>query len=346
MSLILNGGVGGTGTTQYAYRDERIVTAIPCTVALWFKNGTSSTAGGTYANWVNKAATLGNYRIGGGGSRAVGPVLTRTIVTRTTSSTASSVGTLASYQVAVTAITSGAQTQVAVDNVGLFAAGEYVRLAGTFDGLTGITSGRDWRISSIAGNTLALEIASSGTWNEGQAATVKWSAWQPEKWNLAVLSFGLTSATNSRKVKGGFFGNTAVTIDSEYQGVTGQRPEDIFGVLDRFCIGAYAQSGSATDYFRGEIAHAAVWEYLPNASEAAELLTVAPHLVGWGAPLAYWPLVSDETDAIGQNDLQLVGSPDITSDGPSITLDPGGGGGSAFIPSAMRARILNAFGVR
>jgi len=341
MSLVLNGGVGGNGTTQYAHVGSRIVSALPATVSFWFRTGVNTTSGGRAAEWVQSDATLGTYRMGAGAAQSSGPNLARTTTCRTTTSTAYSSYTAAT--VGVTSITSGATTQVGVDDASGFSAGEYVRLEGTFTGLTGISSGRDWRIQSIAGNTLTLTLASSGDWAEGQSATVKWSAWQPEKWNLGVATF-TTTAGEFLQHKGGFVGNTSVTINAFHTGVSGQRPADIFSALDRLCLGATFQSGGATNYFRGEFAHVAVWQYAPSAAEASELLTKAPHLVGWGSPLAYAPFLADANDVIGSNHFTLVGSPSITSDGPSIQLTSGGGGGSGYLPTVMRAQPINLFG--
>lgn len=343
MSLVLNGGVGGSLSTQYAYIDSKIVSALPATVSFWFKNGIDSNAGGQFAQWVDADATLGTYRMGGGSSRATGPVFTRSVGSRISTASYSSTGSLTTT--AVTSIATGATTSVGVEDASSFSVGEYVRLEGSFAGITGITSGREWRIESIASSTLILALSSSGVWGEAQSATVRWSAWQPEKWNFGLLSFANIGGDANNQVKGGFLGNTSISLAGEYSGVAGQRPADIFSVLDRFCVGAYLQSGSATGYIRGEIAHVAVWEYLPTAGEAAELLTKAPNLVGWGSPLAYWPLLADESDSIGANDLTLIGSPSVTSDGPSISLTPGGGGTPGFLRGVMRARNPSIFGV-
>jgi hypothetical protein len=344
MSLVLNGGVGGSASTQYGYVDSRIVSALPATVSFWFKTGINGAAGGQFAQWVDKDETTGTYRMGGGAQQAIGPVFSRTVGSRISTASFYAPTTALSESVNVTSITTGATTAVGVEDASKFSAGEYVRLEGTFTGITGITSGREWRIQSIAGSTLTLALTSSGTWGEGLTATVRWSAWQPEKWNLGVLSYGPTSGDNPIRLKGGFLGNSAVTLDSVYSGISGQKPVDIFDRLDRFCVGGYLQSSGASGYFRGEIAHVAVWEYFPTAGEASELLSKAPTLVGWGAPLAYWPLLADDDDAIGSNDLTLVGSPDITSDGPSIQLTSGGGGGSGYLPTVMRAQPINLFG--
>jgi hypothetical protein len=343
MSLVLNGGVGGSASTQLAYIDSRIVSALPATVSFWFKTGATGSAGGQVAQWVDKDETTGTYRMGGGASSSIGPIFSRTVGSRISTASFYAPTTALSESVNVTSITTGTTTAIGVEDASKFQAGEYVRLEGTFTGITGITSGREWRIQSIASSTLTLALSSSGDWTEGQSATVRWSAWQPEKWNLGVLSYGPTSGDNPIRLKGGFLGNSAVTLDSVHSGISGQKPVDIFDRLDRFCVGGYLQS-SAAAHFRGEIAHVAVWEYLPSAAEASELLTKAPTLVGWGSPLAYWPLTNDDDDAIGSNDLTLVGSPDITSDGPSIQLTSGGGGGSGYLPTVMRAQPINLFG--
>jgi hypothetical protein len=342
MSLVLNGGVGGALSTQYAYIDDRIVSALPATVTFWFKNGIDSNAGGQFAQWVDSDVTLGTYRMGGGGSRATGPVFTRSVGSRISTASYSSTASLTTTN--VTSIATGTTTAVTVEDASTFSAGEYVRLEGTFTGITGITSGREWRISSIESNTLILALSSSGSWGEGLTATVKWSAWQPEKWNFGMLSFSDSLGGANNQIKGGFLGNTTVSLAGEYSGVAGQRPSDIFSVLDRFCLGAYLQSGTATGYVRGELAHVAVWGVRPTDGETAELLVKAPTLVSWGTPLAYWPLLADDDDAVGSYDLTLIGSPPINSDGPSITLAGGGGGSGTFIPSIMRAQPTNLFG--
>jgi hypothetical protein len=341
MSLVLNGGVDGTGSTQYAYINSAIVSALPATVSFWFKAGTNASASGQLVNWVDKDATAGITRMGCSTSRSTGIVLVRGIITRLTTASSSGSVTNADYAISVTNITTGATTRVAVADASGFAAGEYVRLEGAFAGITGITSGREWRISSIADNTLTLALSTSGTWSEGQSATVKWSAWQPEKWNLGVASFTLPD-NGTRHIRGGFLGNTAATIRESYSGTSGQQSADVFPSVDRLSIGALAQA-TVSDYWRGEIAHVAVWESFPTLAQAEELLTLAPNLVSWGAPTAYWPLLSDETDSIGSADLTLVGTPSITSDGPSITLS-GGGGGSGYLPTIMRAQPTNLFG--
>jgi hypothetical protein len=341
MSLVLNGGVGGSGSTQLAYIDSRIVSALPATVSFWFKNGVDVNATASFAQWVDASETTGTYRMGSGCARSTGPIFTRNYVSRTVSSSGGTPVTLDDYATAVNSITAGSTTVVSVDDSSRFSAGEYVRLTGTFTGLTGITSGREWRIQSIAGTALTLALASSGTWGEEQSATVKWSAWQPEKWNLGVITFG---GSENLMMRGGFVGNSAVTIRATSPGTLGQRPADIFSVLDRMCFGGYVQGTGATAHLRGELAHIAVWGVEPTVSECAELLTKAPTLVGWGAPLAYWPLLADKNDTIGSNDLELVGSPDITSDGPSIQLTSGGGGGSGYLPTIMRAQPINLFG--
>jgi len=345
MSLVLNGGVGGTGTTQYAYINSRIVSALPCAVSFWFKAGTNAGAGGTIAQWVNSAETLGNYRMGPGSSRSAGPILIRNTISRGTTATSSTLGVLSEHLVNVTSILPGSTTLVGVEDASKFTAGEYVRLSGSFAGISGITSGRDWRIESIGSGTLTLLLSSSGSWDEGQAATVNWSPYQPEKWNLGVASFTADPIGSDRFFnRGGFVGQSSVYMNSGYPGVTSQRPPDIFSGLDRFCVGGYLQSDAAAGHFRGEISHVAVWPVHPAAAEASELLTKAPNLVGWGSPLAYWPLLADETDSIGSNHLTPIGSPTINSDGPSIQLTSGGGGGSGYLPTVMRAQPINLFG--
>jgi hypothetical protein len=344
MSLVLNGGVGGSGTTQCAYVDQRIISTIPCTIAAWFRTGSVVNSAGQLAGWVKSDAAVGTSRMTGGGNRSSGPQLVRNITCRLASALTGNVGTMNTLLVNVTSIISGTTTQVGVEDATMFSAGEFVKLDGTFSGLTGISSGRDWRINSISGSTLTLALSTTGTWDEGLAATVKWSAWQPDEWNLAVFSF--TAISNQRlQSMGGFVGNTALSIYDLKTGTAGQYPADVLGSLDRIVIGGLYQSSTLDFPWRGEIAHVAVWNnVVPTSEQAAELLTKAPHLVGWGSPLTYWPLLADETDSIGSNHLTLVGSPDITSDGPSIQLTSGGGGGSGYLPTIMRAQPINLFG--
>jgi hypothetical protein len=345
MSLVLNGGVGGSDSTQYAYRDSRIVSALPCTLAVWFKNGTGVSAEGQVAGWMDADATIGTYRMGGSLARSTGPVFTRQITSRTISAVISSVTTRTTVSQNVTDIGTGATTAFVLDDASRYSVGEYVRITGTFTGISGITSGREYRIGSIAGSTINLEVATTGAWNEGLTATVRWSAWQPEKWNLMVLTFTETEPRMTHM--GGFVGNSGLTVLSSFGGTSGQFPADIFSVLDRVTLGALFQSAGATGHFRGELAHFAVWNGVtPTESQAAELLTVAPNLVSWGAPTAYVPLTNNENDVIGVNHLTLVGSPSINSDGPAITLTGGGGGSAGYLPSVMRARNPSIFGVR
>jgi hypothetical protein len=151
------------------------------------------------------------------------------------------------------------------------------------------------------------------------------------------------SATERRLVWVGHEGRPALT----HSGSSGVNASivDVVAAVDRLCIGGNLQSGTISNPLAGDIAHAAIWEgTYATAAQALELLTAAPNAVTWGAPSNYWPLVNDGDDAAGSADLTLVDSPTINSDGP--TLGSGGGVGGTFIPSAMRARILNAFGVR
>jgi hypothetical protein len=353
MSLVLNGGTSGSGTTQAAYAG-RIASALPAIVSFWHKNGIATEATGRFVDWVDADATPGNYRMGVSASRSSGPVFSNTTLVRDVSGSPTSFSTRSDltggrYRYPLTAITTGATTTIAVDTLGdamPYVAGMYVKPEGTFTGVSGLVSGREYRVASVAGTNAVLEVATTGEASSGWTGTVRWSAWQPERWNLGVLRFNATGDPISRVTYyGGFVGAPGITIYSTGGGSVG--PNTIWDVLDRFCIGGYYQGTTLTAPFRGEFAHVAIWEGVTlDDSRAGELLTKAPHLVGWGSPLAYWPLLADETDSIGSNDLTLIGSPDINSDGPSITLTGGGGGTPGYIPSVMGARQRNIFGVR
>lgn len=312
--------------------------------SVWFKNGYGTTASGQLFNWVDADATLGNWRMGGECARSLGPVLNRGVLSRKTTSAGGAVYTLSAYAQDVLGITAGAETLMQTADASGFVVGQYVRPLGTFTGLSGITSGRDYRINSIAGDTLSLALSTTGTWAEGLTATVKWSTWQPESWNLAVLSFTDTPTARLRHM-GGHFGGP-LSLLTESLGTTGERPIDIFSALDRICLGAILQSDSATGHLCCEFSDLAIWNNVePTALQATELLTMAPNLVSFGAPTAYWPLLADENDTIGSAHLTLVGSPTISSDGPAITRT-GGGGSTGFLQHIMRSHNPSVFGVR
>jgi hypothetical protein len=250
------------------------------------------------------------------------------------------------YRYPLTSITSGATTTITVDSLGdpmPYAAGMYVRPEGTFTGLSGLVSGREYRVASVSGANAVLEVATTGALSEGWAGTVRWSAWQPERWNLGVVRLNGTSDPARLQYWGGFLGGPGITI---YSGTTPTTsPATIWDDLDRICFGGLYQSDTGNTPFRGELAHLAVWSGVSlDDSKAGELLTVAPNLVSWGTPLAYVPCLGDGNATIGATNLTPIGSPTYTSDGPSITLSGGGGGSGTFIPSIMRAQPTNLFG--
>lgn len=341
MSLVLNGGESGTGATQYAYVDSRIVTTLPITISYWFKAGNTTSASGDYVGLVDKDATLGTYRMGNGVERSTGPIMAQTATSRVTTASQYTMAVPDASMVTISEIITGSVTECVVDDPTPFSVGQFVRVTGTLTGITGIASGRDYRVESITGYSLFLTIASSGTWTETNSGNVRPSAYQPERWNLAVAVFLEDRFT----FRAGVLGNTTMLIDASLNGITGQDPVDIWSVIDRFCVGAYAQSGSAARYANGELAHVGLWDNTnPTLAQADELLTVAPNLVTWGAPTAYYPFLADANDSIGSNHMTLVDTPTINGDGPSITVS-GGGGGGGYLP-IMRPYNPSIFGVR
>jgi hypothetical protein len=351
MSLVLNGGAGGSGTTQFSYLDSRIVSALPSVFSFWFKTGINDGTGGRSAQFVQSDATLGTYLMGSGLSRSVGPVFNCSTQVRPTTATVYSFGTRTDldggrYAYPISAVTTGATTTISVDTLGdamPYVAGMYVKPEGTFSGVSGLVSGREYRVASVSGANAVLEVATTGALTEGWAGTVRWSAWQPERWNLGVIRISNTADPARLMYYGGFVGAPGVTIS---KGNSGQvNPSTIFDVMDRICFGGTYQSGAGANQFRGELAHLAVWEGVTlDDSKAGELLTVAPNLVSWGTPLAYVPCLGDGNATVGATNLTTIGDPTYTSDGPSITLSGGGGGSGTFIPSIMRAQPTNLFG--
>jgi len=351
MSLVLNGGVGGSGTTQFAYLDGRIVSALPAVMSFWFKNGAGGSSGGRTAQFVQSDAALGTQLMGSGLSQSVGPVLNCSTQVRTTTATVYNFATRSDltegrYRYPLTAITTGATTTIVVDTLGdamPYVAGMYVKPEGTFTGVSGLVSGREYRVASVSGTSAVLEVASTGEASSGWTGTVRWSGWQPERWNFGVVRLNSTADPARITYYGGFSGAPGITI---YSGNSGQvSPSTIFDAMDRICFGGTYQSASGANAFRGELAHLAVWEGVSlDDSKAAELLTVAPNLVSWGTPLAYVPCLGDGVATVGATNLTTVGSPSFTSDGPSIQLTSGGGGGSGYLPTIMRAQPINLFG--
>ena len=351
LSLVLNGGIGGSGTTQTAYLASRVASSLPAIISFWHRAGINSGATGRVANIVDASAAVGTFRLGSSLSRSVGPVFNNTTAIFNETGTTSSFSTRSDltdgrYRYPVTSIAAGATTTITVDTLGdamPYAAGMYVRIDGTLTGLAGILAGREYRVSSVSGATAVLEVATTGTLEEGWSAFVRWSAWQPERWNLGVVRISGDRDPERMQYWGGFLGSPGITIYSATPGVFS--PSLIWDVMDRICFGGLYQSDTINSPFRGELAHLAVWQEVDlDDSKAAELLTVAPNLVSWGTPLAYVPCIDNGTATVGAENLTTVGSPSFTSDGPSITLTGGGGGSGTFIPSVMRAQPINIFG--
>jgi hypothetical protein len=352
MSLVLNGGIGGSGTTQFAYLASRVAASLPCVASIWYRTGTDSNSGGRSINWAYASAAVGTYAMGTGHSRSVGPSFSDTVRANSTSTGTTTVQTRIDleggrYAYPMTSIATGATTTIGVDTLGdamPYSAGMYVRAGGTLTGVSGMVTSREYRVASVSGANVELEVATTGSPSEGWSGSLRWSAWQPERWNLSVVRFSETGDPIARiQYFSGFFGGPGITMKAGVSGSTA--PEILWPDMDRICVGGLYQSDAGTGPFRGELAHVAVWEGVDlDDSKAAELLTVAPNLVSWGTPLAYVPCLGDGNATVGATNLTTIGDLTYTSDGPSITLSGGGGGGGAFIPSIMRAQPTNLFG--
>jgi hypothetical protein len=336
MALALN------GTTQLAHADWAIT--LPFTMAVWARRPIPPTNSKTayILHGVDSAASVGNFIVG---TRFVSTyaaprqTLSAGTVARTTTETVANVTPVGS--VAITNIDNVGVTSLTLETADeAWRAGDWVRVEGT-TGLTPELGGRDWEIASVTGGSTVLNLVASTTGTPTGTWTANPSAFQGEdRWSLLVVTY---DATARRLAWAGHEGRSFLTHSSS--NVTNTSISSLVAAVNRVCIGGNLQSGTINNPLAGEIAHAAVWQGVyAGASQALELLTVAPNAVTWGAPSNYWPLLANENDAAGSANLTLVDTPTINSDGP--TLGSSGGGGGAFIPSAMRARIINAFGVR
>jgi hypothetical protein len=351
LSLILNGGIGGSGTTQFAYLASRVASALPAIISFWHRTGIDSNSGGRVANFAQSTAAVGTYRMGSSLSRTTGPVFNnQTAVFDTTGHTSRfstrSDLTEGRYRYPLTSITSGATTTITVDSLGdpmPYAAGMYVKPEGTFTGLSGLVSGREYRVASVSGANAVLEVATTERCRKAGPGPFD-GRHGSRSGGTSVLCGSTARRTRPAcSIGAGSSVRPGITI---YSGTTGTTsPATIWDVLDRICFGGLYQSDTGNTPFRGELAHLAVWSGVSlDDSKAGELLTVAPNLVSWGTPLAYVPCLGDGNATIGATNLTPIGDPTYTSDGPSITLSGGGGGSGTFIPSIMRAQPTNLFG--
>jgi len=341
VSLVLNGGVSGNLATQCAYIDSRIVSALPFTVSAWYRSGNNVAASSSRSlvSLVDASAAPGNGVISMRCSRNTNTILTVGTLLRNTTESALTITASASTEINIVSVTTGTTTVITLESAPTdWEVGDFVRLTASFVEITGLNSGRDYLILNISGASVTLNVASEAGGAPSATGTLKPSVWDIDGWNLLVMT--CKAAADRRQLYGGY----RRTIISTTTAGPSTLDSVIFAACNRIALGALYQSGTIGAPLNGELAHVAVWDGA-NVSEAqaSELLTVAPNLVTWGTPTAYAPFLADANDVIGSNHFTLVGSPDITSDGPSITLS-GGGGGSGYLPTIMRAQPINLFG--
>jgi hypothetical protein len=123
MSLVLNGGIGGSGTTQFAYLASRVASALPAIISFWHRTGINSNSGGRLANFAQSTAAVGTYRMGSSLSRTTGPVFNNQTAAFDTSGTTAGFSTRSDltegrYRYPLTSITAGATTTITVDTLG------------------------------------------------------------------------------------------------------------------------------------------------------------------------------------------------------------------------------------
>lgn len=327
MSLVLNGGVSGSATTQAAYVDAKIVSALPISVCAWFRTSTGTGSGATrnLFQLCDKDQTAGTYTFHGQARIASGPILS--VQSNIVYTTGTSVTPTATETFSVTAIAEGATTILTAVGHNI-AAGMRVRITGA-TGLTPDLSGKDYEVTATDSDTVTLNVATSGTYTG--TSTVSRSQIQPSVWTLAVMSFHNTS--QKRRLWVGLENGSLHASGYSTSPSSGTDIDSAFAECDRWNFGAMLQASNA-NWLNGELAHAAIWNNKQlNDTEAAELLSTTPDAVSWGTPAAYWPLLSDATDSIGSNDLTLVGSPSITSAGPGIVASGVTGYFPAFTPN-------------
>jgi hypothetical protein len=323
MSLVLNGGVGGTGSTQGAYIDSVIASNLPLAMAVCWRAGENSSSAGALMRMCQSVVdTLNTYNFGGNASRAVGPIITQSVGGRGTTASFATSLTNAAYVYDIQVIAVGETTMLTVPGHN-FQVGEMVRLTGTLTGITGILDGRDYKVLTVSSSLVELQAATSGEWQVGSTATARRSAWQPNVWNMTLLTFGASGTSDSHRNRAGLVGEAGLMVMHQHSGIAGQRGFELWSVVDRFCLGCLYQNDTLQSPFRGEMAHAALFApTLTDTSEAAALLGARPDAVALPL-LAYWPLTSNLNDVVGSNHLIPLGNPSVTSDDPFPPVEGG-----------------------
>ena len=335
MSLVLNGGVGGSGSTQFGYVPSKIITQLPYAISFHFKGSVNSTASGRLVNLVDGTATLNstpNYLMGHGVSRSLGPVLAQTIASRLTGASPNSATASAASDYTILTVTPGASTVLGLNTSGHgYSIGEYIRVSGTFGTLTGLTDSACYRVSDVNGAAVTVAASTSGDFTGG-SAVVRYAAYQPEFWNLVVCEF--TDSSPRLRIWSAIHGKTGLTTKSTFSGTSGQYPVNLFSLVNRLCVGAIVQANdAANNHFRGEIANLAVWDNSAVTDELVlDLNTKVPTIVSMGTLAAYYPFDENTQDQIGSNHFTMFGSPTVTSSGPTLT---GAGGGGSVIVSGV-----------
>jgi len=133
---------------------------------------------------------------------------------------------------------------------------------------------------------------------------------------MSLFTFGASGTSDSHRMQAGLVNEAALMITTQAGGIVNQRAHELWGAVDRLCIGSLYQNGIIVTPFRGEIEHAALFApTLTAPEESLELLSTRPDASALPA-IAYWPFTADLNDAIGQNHLTGVGSPLVTADDP------------------------------
>lgn len=92
--------------------------------------------------------------------------------------------------------------------------------------------------------------------------------------------------------------------------------------IDQLMVGARDTPGSPADWFKGKLAHVAVWSIALSDADAALLASGRdPRSVQAGSLVGYWPLATNGEDLVGEQDLSSSGSPSWDSeDQPTLTM--------------------------
>ncbi len=112
---------------------------------------------------------------------------------------------------------------------------------------------------------------------------------------------GIAALDNERRVVlNGDWTNSGINTDSK----------DPWNALDNFNVGRLFMNSTAYDYLGGKIAHVAVWNVALDQSEIQSLSECSsPDTVRTMDLVAYWPLVVNDNDDIGGNNLTPHNSP-------------------------------------